>query len=163
MTEKNDSGSGSSTSLWTDSALLVGYTLRDEYLSGRARKSNKLPWVAVSFDGFFIGLRQLCKGRSSSRQGHENDLKLTIGCAECELAKVPLGCRQLMHGKMKIDRDVVNVLGETDKYEFVGQDKLPDLKRFDIRVFHKNASAMPMDEENVDDDNETAWVEEDND
>ena len=163
MTEKNDSGSGSSTSLWTDSALLVEYTNRDEILSGHGRKSKKLPWVAVSFDGFFIGLRQLCKGKNSSRQGHEKDRRLIIGCAECDTAKVPLVCRRINCGSMVLIRDVVKVLGETDKYEFVGRDELPDLAKFDIRVFHKNASAMPMDEENVDDDNETAWVEEDND
>jgi hypothetical protein len=140
--------------------LLEQYTLLAE-LMGRARKNSRLPWVAISFDGIFIGLRQLCKGKSSSRNGHKNDSKLFIGDTECDTAKVPMVCRGMQDGKMKIDRDVVKVPG-TDKFEFVGQDELPFWASFDIRVFHKNASAMPMDEENVDDDNDTAKMEEDN-
>ena len=162
VTDKNDSGSGSSTSRWSDSLLFVQYKLLNEYLSGRRRKSSKLPWVAVSFNGIFIGLHQLCKGRNSSRKGHGQDRKLIIGFAACKTAEVPMVCRTMHNGKMTIDRDVVKVLGETDKYEFVGQDELPFWASFDIRVFHKNASAMPMDEENVDDDNDTAKMEEDN-
>jgi hypothetical protein len=141
--------------------LFKQYTLIDEFMSGRSRKSSQLPWVAVSFNGIFIGLRQLCKGKNSSRKGHEKDRLLIIGFAECETAKVPMVCRRISCGKMAINRDVVKVSG-TDKYEFVGRDELPDLARFDIRIFHKNASAMPMDKEDVDDDNETAKMEEDN-
>jgi hypothetical protein len=106
-------------------------------------------------------LGQLCKGKNSSRNGHKNDRKLFIGDTECDTAKVPMVCRAMHDGKMKIDRDVVKVPG-TDKFEFVGQDVLLDLARFDIRVFDKNAFAMPMDEEDVDDNNETAKMEEDN-
>jgi len=77
-------------------------------MSGHGRsKQSKLPWVAIYFDKKFIGLRQLFKGKNSTRPGHGNERALRIGFDECETAEVPMTCRTNMNNKMVVHRDVV--------------------------------------------------------
>ena len=103
VTKDGVSGSGSLCSHWTDSLLFQKFHLIKENMSGRKRsKQSKLPWVAIYFDKVFIGLRQLFKGKKSTRPGHGNERALRIGFDECETAEVPMTCRTNMNNKIVV-------------------------------------------------------------